>query len=157
MECGPRALGGRSILADPRRLETKDLVNERVKLREKWRPFALSVLEERLAELVEHPAPAPFMAVAFDVLPARRGDIAGALHGGDGTTRPQTVSRREDPLFWDLIEAFRGLTGVPGVLNTSFNVKDEPLVCSPRDALRCFFGTGLDALIMGDFAVEKKG
>jgi carbamoyltransferase len=155
MECGPRALGGRSILADPRRPDMKDLVNARVKFREPWRPFAVSVQEERLGELVERPAPSPFMTMAFDVLPARCGDLAAALHAADGTTRPQTVSRRADPLFWALIEAFRLLTGVPAVLNTSFNVKDEPLVCSPRDALRCFSATGLDALVLGDLVVEK--
>jgi carbamoyltransferase len=155
MEGGPRALGGRSILADPRRPEMKDLVNDRVKFREGWRPFALSILEEHFAEYVRKPAPSPFMIMAFDVADAKRGDIPSAMHSADHTTRPQTVSRRTNPLYWELLECFRGLTGVPGVLNTSFNVKDEPIVCTPRDALRCFYGTGMDALVIGDFILEK--
>jgi carbamoyltransferase len=155
MEGGPRALGGRSILADPRNPEMKDLVNDRVKFREAWRPFALSILEEHFAEYVKKPAKSPFMIMAFDVADARRSEIPSAMHSADHTTRPQTVSRKTSPLFWDLIECFRGITGVPGVLNTSFNVKDEPIVCTPRDALRCFFGTGMDSLVIGDCILEK--
>jgi len=155
MEGGPRALGGRSILADPRNPEMKDLVNDRVKFREAWRPFALSILEEHFAEYVKKPARSPFMIMAFDVAEARRSDIPSAMHSADHTTRPQTVSRKTSPLYWQLIECFRGLTGVPGVLNTSFNVKDEPIVCTPRDAVRCFFGTGMDALAIGDCILEK--
>ena len=155
MEGGPRALGGRSILADPRNPEMKDLVNDRVKFREAWRPFALSILEEHFAEYVKKPARSPFMIMAFDVADARRSDIASAMHSADHTTRPQTVSRRTSPLYWELIECFRGITGVPGVLNTSFNVKDEPIVCTPRDALRCFYGTGMDVLVIGDCILEK--
>lgn len=155
MECGPRALGGRSILADPRQPEMKDRVNDRVKFRESWRPFALSILEEHFTEYVVKPAKSPFMIMAFEVVPEKRTDIVSAMHWIDGTTRPQTVSRATHPLYWELIERFRQLTGVPGVLNTSFNVKDEPIVCTPRDALRCFYGTGMDALIMGSFILEK--
>jgi carbamoyltransferase len=155
MEGGPRALGGRSILADPRRPEMKDLVNDRVKFREGWRPFALSILEEHFADYAARPARSPFMIMAFDVAEAKRGDIPSAMHSADHTTRPQTVSRKTNPLYWELLEAFRGLTGVPGVLNTSFNVKDEPIVCTPRDALRCFYGTGMDSLVIGDFILEK--
>jgi carbamoyltransferase len=156
MEGGPRALGGRSILADPRNPEMKDLVNDRVKFREAWRPFALSILEEHFAEYVKKPARSPFMIMAFDVAEARRTDIPSAMHSADHTTRPQTVSRKTSPLYWQLIECFRGLTGVPGVLNTSFNVKDEPIVCTPRDAVRCFYGTGMDALAIGDCILEKQ-
>ena len=155
MEGGPRALGGRSILADPRNPEMKDLVNDRVKFREAWRPFALSILEEHFADYVKKPAKSPFMIMAFDVADARRSDIPSAMHSADHTTRPQTVSRRTSPLYWELIECFRGITGVPGVLNTSFNVKDEPIVCTPRDALRCFYGTGMDSLVIGDCVLEK--
>ena len=155
MEGGPRALGGRSILADPRNPEMKDLVNDRVKFREAWRPFALSILEEHFADYVKKPAKSPFMIMAFDVADARRSDIPSAMHSGDHTTRPQTVSRKTSPLYWELIERFRGITGVPGVLNTSFNVKDEPIVCTPRDALRCFYGTGMDSLVIGDCILEK--
>jgi carbamoyltransferase len=155
MEAGPRALGGRSILADPSRPGMKDRVNERVKLRESWRPFALSLLEEHAADYLRRPCKAPFMIVAFDVVADRQPEIANGVHEADGTTRPQTVSRATSPLFWSLIDAFRRHTGIPAVLNTSFNVSSEPLVCSPADALRCFFATGLDALAMGSFLVEK--
>jgi carbamoyltransferase len=157
MEGGPRALGGRSILADPRKPEMKDLVNDRVKFRESWRPFALSILEEHFADYVKKPAKSPFMIMAFEVAEAKRGDIPSAMHAADQTTRPQTVSRGTSPLYWEMIESFRGITGVPGVLNTSFNVKDEPIVCTPRDALRCFYGTGMDSLVIGDFILEKPG
>jgi carbamoyltransferase len=95
------------------------------------------------------------MAMAFDVVPDRAMQIAAALHSGDGTTRPQTVRRDVNPLFWALIDAFRRRTGLPGVLNTSFNVKGEPIVCSPTDALRCFYGTGMDALAIGSYLLVK--
>ncbi len=157
MEAGPRALGGRSILADPRRAAMSDTVNDKVKFRERWRPFALSILAEQAADYLVDPVDAPFMVMAFEVRPERRAEIAAALHGSDHTTRPQTVRRDVNPRFWDLIEAFRRRTGVPGVLNTSFNVKGEPIVCSPTDAVRCFYGTGMDALAIGNFLLEKPG
>ena len=155
MEAGPRALGGRSIIADPRPPAMSDAVNNKVKFREPWRPFALSILAERAAEYLIKPIDAPFMVMAFDVVPGRESEIAAALHSGDRTTRPQTVRREVNPLFWALIDAFRRRTGVPGVLNTSFNVKGEPIVCSPTDALRCFYGTGMDALAIGSFLLVK--
>jgi carbamoyltransferase len=157
LECGPRALGGRSILADPRKPEMKDRVNDRVKFREAWRPFALSIQEEHFAEYAKKPVPSPFMIMAFEVADGKHEDIQSAMHWVDHTTRPQTVSRRTNPLYWELLEAFRRLTGVPGVLNTSFNVKDEPIVCTPRDAVRCFYGSGMDALVIGSFVIEKAG
>jgi carbamoyltransferase len=97
------------------------------------------------------------MAMAFEVAPGRETEIAAALHSADHTTRPQTVRREVNPQFWALIDAFRRRTGVPGVLNTSFNVKGEPIVCSPTDALRCFYGSGMDALAIGNFLLEKPG
>ena len=157
MEAGPRALGGRSILADPRNATMSDIVNDKVKFRERWRPFALSILAERAADYLVNPVDAPFMVMAFEVIPERRAEIAAALHSADYTTRPQTVRREVNPLFWDLIEGFRQRTGVPGVLNTSFNVKGEPIVCSPTDAVRCFYGTGMDALAIGSFLLRKPG
>ena len=157
MECGPRDLGGRSILADPRKPEMKDRVNDRVKFREAWRPFALSIQEEHFAEYAKKPVPSPFMIMAFEVADGKHEDIQSAMHWVDHTTRPQTVSRQTNPLYWELLEAFRRLTGVPGVLNTSFNVKDEPIVCTPRDAVRCFYGSGMDALVIGSFVIEKAG
>jgi carbamoyltransferase len=155
MEAGPRALGGRSILADPRHPSMSDTVNDKVKFRERWRPFALSILAERAADYLVDPIDAPFMVMAFEVVPERRAEIAAALHPADHTTRPQTVRREVNPRFWALIDAFHRRTGVPGVLNTSFNVKGEPIVCSPTDAVRCFYGTGMDALAIGSFLLEK--
>jgi len=155
MEGGPRALGGRSILADPRHPEMKDRVNDRVKFREDWRPFSLSIQEEHFAEYVKKPMASPFMILAFEVKETKRASIQSAMHWIDHTTRPQTVSKSTHPLYWDLLEAFRRRTGVPGVLNTSFNVKGEPIVCTPSDALRCFYGTGMDAFVIGNFIVEK--
>jgi carbamoyltransferase len=157
MEAGPRALGGRSIVADPRRAEMSDAVNDKVKFRERWRPFALSILAERAADYLVDPVDAPFMVMAFDVVFERRGEIPAALHSADYTTRPQTVRRDVSPLFWALIDGFRRRTGVPAVLNTSFNVKGEAIVCSPSDAIRCFYGTGMDALAIGSFLLEKPG
>jgi carbamoyltransferase len=156
MEAGPRALGGRSILADPRMPSMSDVVNDKVKFRERWRPFALSILAENVGDYLVKPAHAPFMVMAFEVVPGREGEIAAALHSSDRTTRPQTVRREVSPQFWALIDAFRRRTGVPGVLNTSFNVKGEPIVCSPTDAVRCFYGTGMDALAIGSFLLEKE-
>ena len=155
MEAGPRALGGRSIVADPRQAAMRDIVNDKVKFRERWRPFALSILAEKATDYLVDAVDAPFMVMAFEVLPGRESEIAGALHPADNTTRPQTVRREVNPLFWSLIEGFRRRTGVPGVLNTSFNVKGEPIVCSPTDALRCFYGSGMDALAIGNFLLEK--
>jgi carbamoyltransferase len=156
MEAGARALGGRSILADPRDPAMKDKVNNNVKFRENWRPFALSILEEDIGEYLVKPVTSPFMAMAFDVIPDKINDIQSAIHHIDKTTRPQSVSREVNPLYWELIDEFRKLSGVPAVLNTSFNIKGEPIVCSPSDALRCFYGTGIDVLIMGNFVVEKR-
>jgi carbamoyltransferase len=157
MEAGPRALGGRSIIADPRRAEMSDIVNDKVKFRERWRPFALSILAEKAADYIVNAVDAPFMVMAFEVVPGRESEIAAALHSGDRTTRPQTVRRDVSPQFWALIDAFRQRTGVPGVLNTSFNVKGEPIVCSPTDAIRCYYGSGMDALAIGSFLLEKRG
>ena len=157
MEAGPRALGGRSILADPRHAAMSDVVNDKVKFRERWRPFALSILAEHAADYLVDPVDSPFMVMAFEVIPERREQIAAALHAGDYTTRPHTVRRDVNPLFWNVIEAFRRRTGVPGVLNTSLNVKGEAIVCTPTDAVRCFYGTGMDALAIGTFLLEKPG
>lgn len=154
MEMGPRALGGRSILADPRRAEMKDAVNKQVKGREPWRPFAPSFLEEDAADYVTSPYPSPFMIVAFDSKPENRDRIQAAAHV-DGTVRVQTVSRRHNPMYWSLLSEFKKLSGVGALLNTSFNVAGEPIVCSPRDALRTFFCCGMDALVIGNHIVEK--
>ncbi len=156
MEAGPRALGGRSILADPSDPDMKDKVNDFVKFRENWRPFALSLLEEYKEEYLKKPADSPFMIMAFDVPEDKYKDIRSAMHWIDNTTRPQTVSKKTNKIYWEVIDEFRKLTGIPGVLNTSFNIKGEPIVSSPEDALRCFYGTGMDVLIIGNYVIDKE-
>jgi len=154
MEFGPRALGGRSILADPTRGEMKDLLNKFVKYREEFRPFAPSVLEERAEEYFPGCGRSPFMLFVCPVAVEKRGVIPAVTHV-DGTARVQTVSRLVQPRFHALISEFERLRGVPVVLNTSFNVMGEPIVNTPMDALRCFFTTGMDGLVMGDYLVWK--
>ena len=155
MEWGPRALGNRSLLADPRRAEIRDIINLKVKQRESFRPFAPSVLEERSYEYFGNPEPSPFMLFAFKVNPAKAGEIPAVTHV-DGTARPQTVSREENGLYWSLIKEFEKNTGVPVLLNTSFNVQ-EPIVCTPRDAISCFLRTKVDYLVLNNFLVEQPG
>jgi carbamoyltransferase len=150
MEWGPRALGGRSILADPRRAEMKDLINAKVKFREPYRPFAPSVLEEDVERYFHFHGTSPFMTIVCRVRDERRAEIPAVTHV-DGSARIQTVSRVHNPRYWRLIDAFKSLTGVPVVLNTSFNVRGEPIVCTPDDAVRCFLKTELDYLVMGNF------
>lgn len=154
LEFGDRALGNRSILADPRDPAMKNKVNETVKYREPFRPFAPSILVEHLNEYFVGAVPTPFMEKVFLIRPEKRPLIPAVTHV-DGTGRLQTVSREQNPLFWQLIDEFRKLTGIPIVLNTSFNLNGEPIVCSPHDALRTFFSSGLDSLIMGNCLVTK--
>ncbi len=154
-EWGPRALGARSILADPRHEAIRDRVNAAIKYRDWWRPFAPSMLAEAADDYLEGAFPAPFMIVTFPVKAGRVEEIAGVVHR-DGTTRPQMVRREANPRYYDLIAAFAARTGVPMVLNTSFNLKGEPMVNTPRDALRTFFSSGLDALVMNDILVRKE-
>ncbi|MBI4099204.1 carbamoyltransferase [Candidatus Parcubacteria bacterium] len=154
MEAGARALGHRSILADPRRPDMKDIVNKNVKNREPFRPFAPSILEERVGEYFEDALPVPYMERVFTIKSEKRLVIPAVTHV-DGTGRLQTVSRATDPLYYGVIEAFEKKTGVPIILNTSFNVKGEPLVCRPEEALRDFFCTGMDALCIGSYLLQK--
>ncbi len=156
MEIGPRALGARSILANPTTARMKDEVNNNVKFRESWRPFAPSILREANREYFGTDHPSPFMILAFEAEPGIEEKIPAALHV-DRTGRPQTVERSTNPRYWGVIDEFRKLTGVPVVLNTSFNVDSEPIVCSPKNALATFAMSGLDALAIGDFIVEKHG
>ncbi len=152
-EWGPRALGNRSIVADPRRAEMKDILNQRIKHREMFRPFAPSILEEATGEYFERTHPSPFMTFAYSVRPEKRSVIPAPTHV-DGTARLQTVSRRTNPLYWKLIRAFGDLTGVPVVVNTSFN-DNEPIVCKPEEALDCFLRTRMDALVMGNLILRR--
>ena len=152
-EWGPRALGNRSILADPRRVEMKDVLNRRIKHREPFRPFAPSILEEATAEYFERSHPSPFMNLAYAVRPEKRAAIPAPTHV-DGTGRLQTVSRRNNPLYWALIKEFEKLTGVPVLLNTSFN-ENEPIVLKPQEAIDCFLRTRMDVLALGKYLIEK--
>ena len=153
MEWGPRALGNRSILADPRRADMKDILNARVKHREKFRPFAPSVLLENVGDYFEQAYPDPFMIKVYGVKESRRADIPAVTHV-DGTGRLQTVSREQNPMYWSLIRRFGEITGVPIVLNTSFN-ENEPIVCHPEEAVECFLRTKMDLLALGDYLVSK--
>ena len=143
-EWGPRALGNRSILVDPRRAEMKDVLNQRIKRREPFRPFAPSILEEAVGEYFERSHPSPFMNLAYSVRPEKRAVIPAPTHV-DGTGRLQTVSRRTNPLYWSLIKEFERVTGVPVLLNTSFN-ENEPIVLTPEEAIDCFLRTKMDVL-----------
>jgi carbamoyltransferase len=154
LEGGPRALGGRSILADPRDVRSRDRVNAAIKFREYWRPFCPSLTEESAARYLRQPANAPFMILAFEAANEAIDQIPAVVHV-DRTMRVQTVSERSSPAYYRLLKAFERRTGVPVLLNTSFNVKGEAIVCSPRDALRTFWSTGIDALAIGRFLVTK--
>jgi carbamoyltransferase len=153
MEWGPRALGNRSILADPRRADMKSILNEKIKRRESFRPFAPSVMEENVAEWFEDETPVPFMSQVLQVRAEKRHLIPAVTHV-DGSSRLQTVSRQTNPRFHRLIEAFRERTGVPMLLNTSFN-ENEPIVCEPAQALDCFLRTQMDTLVLGSVAIVR--
>lgn len=154
MEFGARALGSRSILAHPGIAKMKDLVNACVKYREGFRPFAPSVLEEKAGEYFELEGKAPFMTLTCQVLDDKRKEVPAITHV-DGTSRIQTVSKETNPLYWQLLKEFEKITGIPMVLNTSFNVQGEPIVCTPEEAIRCFFSTGLDYLVLGNYILWK--
>jgi carbamoyltransferase len=154
MEFGPRALGNRSIVVDPRRAEMKDILNDRIKKREPFRPFAPSILEERVADYFEQTHPAPAMLMVYQIKPERRAEIPAVTHV-DGSGRLQTVSRAVNERYYELISDFAALTGVPLVLNTSFN-ENEPIVCTPQHAIECFKKTKMDVLYLGNFAVRRE-
>jgi carbamoyltransferase len=155
-EWGPRSLGARSILADPRRAEMKDHLNAKIKFREEFRPFAPVVKKEAYGEWFETlgMAESPFMLYTHKAL---RPDETAAVTHVDGTSRVQTVSAEQNPYLYRIIEAFERRTGVPVLINTSFNLRGEPIVSSPSDALKTFFASGIDALAMENFLVEKAG
>jgi carbamoyltransferase len=154
MEFGPRALGSRSILADPRDPEMNAKVNNAVKFREWWRPFAPSLLVEAASDYLETATDSPFMILTSPVKPEKRSIIPAVTHV-DGSARPQTVEQNVNPLYWRLIKEFGQRTGVPVIMNTSFNLRGEPIVASPTDAVRTFFSSGMDALVIGSYLVEK--
>ena len=153
MEWGPRALGNRSILADPRRADIKDILNLKIKRRESFRPFAPSVLREAVPEWFELDGEVPFMMQVYPIRADKRGRIPAVTHV-DGSGRLQTVAPAANPRYHRLISAFRDLTGVPMLLNTSFN-ENEPVVCTPAQALDCFLRTNMDMLVLGDRIVQR--
>jgi carbamoyltransferase len=153
MEFGPRALGNRSIVVDPRRAEMKDVLNERIKKREPFRPFAPSILEERVGDYFEQTHPAPTMLLVYQVREERRAEIPAVTHV-DGSGRLQTVSPSVNARYYQLISDFNDITGVPVILNTSFN-ENEPIVCTPRHAIDCFLKTRMDVLYVGNNAVRR--
>lgn len=154
-EYGPRSLGHRCILVDPRKAENKDILNARVKHREGFRPFAPSVLLDRANEFFDLDVPSPYMLLVAPVRPEKR-EVLGAVNHVDNTARVQTVTREENGLFYDLIEAFGELTGVPVLLNTSYNVAGEPIVETPDDAIKCYLGTEIDVLILDHILLKKR-
>lgn len=153
MEWGARALGNRSILADPRRADMREIINTKIKFRERFRPFAPSVIEEARDDFFEDAASDPFMLQVYAVRPDRRADIPAVTHV-DGSGRMQTVSRAANPEYWSLIRAFGDRTGIPVLLNTSFN-ENEPIVLRPAEALDCFLRTRMDAIVLGDRVITK--
>jgi carbamoyltransferase len=153
MEFGPRALGNRSFLADPRRNDMRELLNKKVKLREWFRPLAPSMLEEVTSEVFGRPHDDPFMITVLTVAEGQQQRVPAVVHV-DGTARPQTVSRNTNPRYWRLIREFQCLTGVPMLLNTSFNIQ-EPIVCSPRDAIKTFQSASFDALVLENHLVGR--
>ena len=154
MEWGPRALGNRSILGDPRRENMKDILNLKIKRRESFRPFAPSILLEKVYEWFENDAEVPFMSQVFQIREDKKKKIPAVTHV-DGSGRLQTVSLKNNPLYYKLISAFADKTGIPILLNTSFN-ENEPIVCSPEEALETFFRTKMDLLVLGNWIVKRK-
>jgi carbamoyltransferase len=155
-EFGARALGARSIIADPRHPDMLDIVNRTVKFRENWRPFAPVILEGHEKDWFVDARPSRYMMKAFAIRPEKAAAIPAVVHV-DGTCRPQTITRDVNPLYFDIVEACYKKTGVPILLNTSFNVRNEPIVSRPIEALRCYMGTGMDALVIGSFLLKKSG
>jgi carbamoyltransferase len=153
MEWGARALGNRSIVADPRRADMRDIINVKIKFREKFRPFAPSILEEALDEYFVGAVPDPFMIQVYPVRREKHAVIPAVTHV-DGSGRLQTVNRSTNPLYWQLLKAFEKATGVPVLLNTSFN-ENEPIVHKPEEALDCFLRTDMDVLVMESVVIEK--
>jgi carbamoyltransferase len=154
MEWGPRALGNRSILADPRRADMKEILNLKIKRRESFRPFAPSILREHVADWFETDDDVPFMMQVYQIREERRATIPAVTHV-DGSGRLQTVQQQTNPRYYRLIEAFRKLTGVPMLLNTSFN-ENEPVVCRPEEALACFLRTKMDVLVLGNLVISRR-
>ena len=154
MEFGPRALGGRSFIADPRKKEIVDQINIQIKKREKFRPFAPSILEEKINEYFNTKQKSPYMTIILKALSKNKDSIQGVVHV-DNTSRPQTVSRETNEIYWELLDNFEKHTNVPLLLNTSFNIK-EPIVCKPEEAIRTFMSTDVKKLFIENYVLTKK-
>jgi carbamoyltransferase len=157
-EFGARALGNRSILANPKDVRVVSHINKMIKSRDFWMPFAPSILARRVGDYVVNPKGlfSPYMMLTFDSTPLGREDLSAACHPYDGTLRPQMVENSYNPDYYRLIEAFEGLTGIGGVLNTSYNLHGEPIVSSPEDAIHTFENSGLVHLALGQYLISKK-
>jgi len=154
MEWGPRALGGRSIIADARSSKMKDVLNTKIKHREPFRPFAPTVMEDKIGEWFEIDRPSPFMLL---VAPVKKKKVKlSAITHVDNSARIQSVNEKQNPRYYQLIKEFYKLTGCPVIVNTSFNVRGEPIVCSPKEAYNCFMGTDMDYLVLENFLIDKK-
>jgi carbamoyltransferase len=176
MEFGPRALGNRSILADPSYPDMQKTLNLKIKFRESFRPFAPAVIAEDAANYFDLSSPSPYMLLIFPVkdsmlnilpgvykslpvfekLRCQRSSKLQAITHVDGTARVQTVSEKQNALFYGMLKYYKQLTGTGVLVNTSFNIKDEPIVCTPADALQCFLKTGMDFLVIGNYIVSKQ-
>ena len=154
IEWGPRVLGNRSIVVDPRRADMKGVLNSRIKRREPFRPFAPSILLEETGEYFEKDYPDPFMIKVYPIRPEKRTEIPAVTHV-DGTGRLQAVRKEDNPIYWQLIKEFENIARVPVVLNTSFN-ENEPIVCTPQEALDCFLRTKMDVLVLGRYLIRKQ-
>ncbi|MCA9135464.1 MAG: hypothetical protein KDB00_01860, partial [Planctomycetales bacterium] len=154
MEAGPRALGNRSILMSPLDPANKDLINKKVKYREMFRPFCPSVIDSMYGEYLRDAREEFFMVTSFEVNDGVRERIPAVVHQ-DNSARPQCVTKANNPRYYKLLQEFQAITGEGALLNTSFNIKGEPIVCQPREAIKCFFDTGLDALVLGNHLLTK--
>lgn len=158
MEWGPRALGNRSILASAIGPDIQDILNAKVKHREMFRPFAPVILKEKVADFLKTDLPLPkiadYMLLVYPFQAKVTADIPGVVHINQ-TGRLQSIKREDNPLYYDLIKTHQQKTGLPILINTSFNVRGEPIVCTPEDAVKCFLGTGIEVLVMDSFVVKK--
>ena len=154
MEWGPRALGNRSILADPRKKNMKDIIND-IKGREDFRPLAPAIIEEKLSEYFEESKPSPFMLITYNIKKEKLDQIPAVVHV-DKTARVQTVNKNDNPKFYELIKQFEKITKIPVVINTSLNYAGKPIVCNIEDALNCFYNSGIDILAINNFLIFKE-
>ena len=154
MEWGPRALGNRCILANPANPEMKDILNKKVKHRENFRPYGVSILLEELSNYFDLDIPSPFMLLVSKVKESKKNLIPSAVHV-DGTSRIQTITKKDNGIFYELVKEFQNISGIPMIINTSFNIDNGPIVCSPEDAYSCFLNTNIGYLVLGNCVVEK--